>query len=123
MRPLGRSTSRVRCRRATRLAWRWRPPSMREVVLPKTLITASDVCIGKSQTLGAAGNLVLNGTSVVAGVAILDTARRIAITSDGDDSGITFTITGSNQTGQPINEIVSGVSAAAASSTLDFLNV
>jgi hypothetical protein len=93
------------------------------VNIPKVLIAASVNCIGKSQTLTAAGNLLLNGASVTAGVAILDTQRQVLITSAGDDTGIKFTITGSNDSGQPINEVVTGVSAAAVASTLDYLNV
>ena len=93
------------------------------VNVPKVLIAASANCIGKGQSLAAAGNLVLNGASVTAGVAVLDTQRQVLITSGGDDSKITFTVTGSNDSGQPINEVVSGVSAAAVATTLDFLNV
>lgn len=96
---------------------------MREVVLPKSLAAASVDCISKGQTLAAAGNILLNGTDVVGGVAVLDTQRRILITSDGDDSGVTFKLTGGNQTGQPINEIVQGGSKAAVSSVLDFLTL
>ena len=45
----------------------------------------------------AAAPLLLNGASVVNGVAVLDVPRRIIITSSGNDSGITFKITGTSR--------------------------
>ena len=95
----------------------------RPVNVPKVLAASSVNAIGKAQTLAAAGNLTLNGATVVGNAATLDTQRRVLITSDGDDSGVTFTLIGGNDSGQPINEVISGVSAAAVGSTLDFLTV
>lgn len=96
---------------------------MRTVSLTKNLIAASVNCVSLAQTKAAAGNLVLNGGSVVAGVATLDTQRRVLITSDGNDSGVTATITGTNQAKQPISESLTMANAGAVASTLDFLSV
>ncbi len=96
---------------------------MRSVVFSKSLITASGNCIAAQQTVAAAGNVVLNGGSVTAGVATLDTQRRVAIISDGNDSTITATITGTRQGGQPISEVLALTNAGTAVSVLDYLNI
>lgn len=96
---------------------------MRPVAIRKNLTAASVNCIAAAQTLAAAGNVVLNGGSVAAGVATLDTQRRVLITSDGNDTGITFTVTGARQSGQAVVETVTGASGAAAQTLNDFYNV
>jgi hypothetical protein len=57
------------------------------------------------------------------GAATLDVARRVIITSGGNDTGVTFTIKGTNWQGDSISENVTGASGAAASSVLDYLTV
>lgn len=57
------------------------------------------------------------------GTATLDLARRIIITSGGNDTGITFTLTGTDWSGAPISETITGASGGAASSVLDYLTV
>lgn len=89
----------------------------------KALTAASVNCIAAAQTLAAAGNVVLNGGSVVAGAAVLDTQRRVLITSDGDDSGINFTVYGASQSGQAIKETLAGANAGATATVSDFYNV
>lgn len=106
---------------------------MDTVAVSKSLITASASCIATSQSLAAAGNLVINGASAVvralgpfAGditVAALDTQRRVQITSAGDDSARSFTVTGWRQGGQLIREVLAGTKAGSVATTLDFLNV
>lgn len=71
-------------------------------------------------TSGATGGAVTVGTS---GVATLDYARRIIITSGGNDSGITFALTGTDWTGNTISETITGANAGAASSVLDYKTV
>jgi hypothetical protein len=96
---------------------------MRPVVLAKTLAAASVNTIAQSQSLGAAGNFSLNGSAASAGVATLDTQRRVLVTSAGNDSGITFTVFGTNQGGNAIQETVTGAIAGAAATNQDFLTV
>jgi len=74
--------------------------------------------IAASQSLAAAGYLTL-----VASPVVLDTQRRVIITSAGDDSGITWTVIGTNESGMPIKDVFAGANAAAAQSNLDFLAV
>ena len=86
--------------------------------------------IATSQTPGAAGDLTLNGALVSDGVATIkqtgsDANNRpysrhgqlVTITSAGDDSGRTFTITGETAEGGIRSEEVTGANAGAATST------
>ncbi len=57
-----------------------------------------------------------------AGFATLDVARRVLITSAGSDTGITFTITGTDWAGDPLVEVVTG-GAATATTTVSFKTV
>lgn len=68
--------------------------------------------IAQSQTPGAAGNLTLNGALGTT----LDYARQIGITSAGNDSGRTFTITGTDADGKTLVEAVTGPNATTVES-------
>jgi len=75
------------------------------------LATASANNIALSQTPGAAGALTLNGSLVVAGVAVLDNPRRVLITTA--DTTHTFTVTGATPTGSVISEVVGPITTSA----------
>lgn len=91
--------------------------------ISKNLAAASSNNIALSQALGGAGNLTLNGSTVAAGVATLDTQRRVIITSAGNDSGINWTVTGTDDTGNSVSDTFAGGNVAAAQSNRDFLTV
>lgn len=58
------------------------------------------------------------------GIATLDIARRIGITSAGNDSGINFTITGYDWSGSNIySEVLAGANAGVATSVLDYSSI
>lgn len=80
-----------------------------------------------TQSLGAAGPLTLNGSLVNAsGVGVPDNPRRVIITSAGNDSGLLWTITGTQRTQQnsaPLVEVIAGGNIAAVASTQDFATV
>lgn len=73
--------------------------------------------IAEAQTLVGAGPLALDGDLVVDGVFVGDFARRIGILSAGDDSGDTFTITGTNADGKAQTEDVAGSAGAPGTAT------
>ena len=95
--------------------------------------TAADTNgICTSQTTSAAANMTLNGAlcatingnsvyapSVSGTAATADGAwaRKIGITSDGNDSGITFTITGTDVNGKALSETVTGPNSTTVYST------
>jgi hypothetical protein len=94
---------------------------MRPIVVTAGPLTAASANnIATSQTPGAAGALTLNGSTVVNGVAILDHARRVLITTT--DTTHTFTITGTTPTGTLLTEVVQNA-GTSVQSTLDYLTV
>ena len=95
----------------------------RPVVLTKALTAASATAVCASQTLAAAGNLTINGSAASGGVATLDTQRRVLITSAGNDSGITFTVYGTNDNGGVIRQTITGGNAAGVATGLDFYTI
>lgn len=84
--------------------------------------SANAICL--SQTPAAAGAWTLNGALVVSGVAIMDTPRRVRITTGGSESGKTAIITGTTFNNQPATETVSlPSSATTVDSVLDYKTV
>lgn len=53
----------------------------------------------------------------------MDTQRVVTITSAGNDSGITFTITGTSQFGSPVVEVLTGANVGVATSLNSFYTV
>ncbi len=93
------------------------------VIMTKVLTAASANCISTSQTPLAAGNLTITGTAATGGVATLDAARRVIVTSAGNDSARTFTIYGTGHSDNPQTEAITGGNVAAASTVNDFKTV
>lgn len=96
---------------------------MLTVRLTKTLAAADDDGICQSQSLAAAGNLLINGALATAGVANLVSQRRVAVVSAGNDTGKTLTLYGTNEGGGTINEALALTNGGTVESTLDFLTV
>ena len=72
----------------------------------------------------AAGTMAMNGALYTAAALTYFTSERyISIPSDGDDSGITFTITGTNKEDHVIQDVVTGPNTMMVASTLKFLTV
>jgi len=87
-----------------------------------TAADADGVC--QSQTPGAGGeqNLTINGALSSGGVATFVAARLITIASASDDSGRTFTITGTDVNGNAQTETIAGP-ATTVTGTLYFRTV
>lgn len=97
---------------------------MTQALFQATVALANAVAnnIAASQSPGA-GAILINGSAATAGVATLDVARRVIITSGGNDTAINFTINGTARNGVALSETIAGANAAAAASTQDFLTV
>lgn len=91
---------------------------MQRSVVTKSLEAGVADAIATAQTLADAGYLTLVSDPVV-----LDTQRIVIITSAGDDTGVTFTIIGTDDTGNQIKDQFAGASAGAASSNLNFRTI
>ncbi|MCK5616605.1 hypothetical protein KAR91_82860 [Candidatus Pacearchaeota archaeon] len=85
--------------------------------------SAVDDGICESQTTAGAGALLIDGVFATGGVATLDTARQVLFTSGGDLSAITFTVTGTNNTGTLITEDILGPDTSTAGTITGFLTV
>lgn len=96
-------------------------PKLRNQV-QATAATAVPAAIAASQSPGGAGLVTINGSAVTAGVATI-TPQPVVITSAGNDSGITFTVTGTDANGTPISEVVTGSNGATASSINQFATI
>jgi hypothetical protein len=84
-------------------------------------VDADGIC--ESQTPAGAGNLDIDGALTSGGAATLDYARQLCIVSDGNDSGVTFTITGTDADGKAQTEDVTGPNATTVESTKYFKTV
>lgn len=82
---------------------------------------ADAVCL--SQTPAGAGNLTINGVLASGGVATLDVPRHVSITSAGNDSGRTFTVTGTNRYGATITEAITGPNTTTVKGVKNFKTV
>ena len=76
----------------------------RQVVASKSLVAASANNVAHSQVPLNNTPLTLNGSTVTAGVATLDTQRRALLTYGNETAARTMLITGTNQAGATISE-------------------
>ena len=67
--------------------------------------------------------LTLAGALVSDGVATMDLAHRIAIISSGADSGITFTVVGTDADNRAITEVITGGATATVESVAYFKTI
>lgn len=87
-------------------------------------VVASTKLYSRILSITPSGATSASGVTVgTMGTAKLDVARQVILTSGGNDSGITFTIYGTDWSGTPISETVTGANTAAATSVLDYLTV
>lgn len=86
-------------------------------------LTNDDDGFAQAQAVAGAGNLTENGALVSSGAATFAAAQKVVITSSGNDSGITFTVTGTNADGVTISETITGGNATTAKSSKYFKTV
>ena len=82
---------------------------------------ADGICA--SQTPAAAGNLTIAGALASGGAVSLNHGHLITITSDGNDSGRTFTLTGTDYRGVALTEAVTGPNTTTVSSAKYFKTI
>ena len=83
-------------------------------------VSASTTAIAIAQTLGGAGNLNLTSSSVSDG-SNMDTT--VTLTSTGNISGVTFTVTGTDASGSTITEDITGPNNTTVTGSTKFLTV
>ena len=80
-------------------------------------------CISTSASVSSGGTLTINGDKASSNTATFTNTEKVSITSAGNDSGRTFTITGTNSAGAAQTEDVTGANAGVATSTKYFKTV
>jgi hypothetical protein len=82
--------------------------------------------LGAGSATAIAANQVVTGAAAMtltSSTVTLSPARRVLITSVGNDSGITFTIVGTTYGGTSVTDVVTGTNGSSAYSAVDFLTV
>ena len=79
--------------------------------------------ISTAQDLSEADDLTITGDLASGGSVTFDQPRNVTITSTGDDTGVTFTVTGTDETGTAQTEEITGADGAAATGTSYFATV
>lgn len=87
-------------------------------IFTRALAAANSTSIATSQSPGSGLISLVTTTGVT-----LDAQRRVLLTSGGNDSAISFTVIGTNQSGAPITDTFPGANGTTAQSNLDFLTV
>ena len=98
---------------------------MRSVIIscgPYATPSATNI---RTATSVATGTVTLNGSlySSATGIATLDQPRRVLFTSSGNDTGITFTVYGTDWNDMPVSEVVTGANATTTYTVYDFKTV
>lgn len=94
------------------------------VVFTKALAAGNLTAISAAQAVAGAGNVTINGGNATAGVATLDTQRRVVIHSTGNETANTFTVFGTDDNGSPVKASAAGPLANGnATLPIDFLTV
>jgi len=86
-------------------------------------ITSDADGVSTSASITAAAGAVIDGALASGGVATFDVPRNVIITSAGDDSAKTFTVTGTDEYGVTVKETITGANADVASGKKAFKTV
>lgn len=96
---------------------------MRNLVANITELSDDPNGICVDQTTAGAAFLDLDGALVVDGIAYMLEAQKISIEGTGSNSGIDFTITGTDADGTAISEVLAGANNGTATSVLYYKTV
>lgn len=91
---------------------------MRPVTLTLVSQVADDNGISTVQALVGAGNLTITGALAAGGVATFTQPSYVTVASVGDDTGITWTVTGTDKDGAVLVETMAGGNGAALATTI-----
>ena len=79
--------------------------------------------ISTAAAVGDGASLVIGGALASGGSVTFDQPRNVTILSAGDDSGISFTVTGTDETGSSATESITGANAGTATGSAYFTTV
>lgn len=94
---------------------------------PKTITLTPEALdrdgISAAETLAGAGNLTIGGALASGGSVTFTQAQHVTIYAAGDESGVTFTVTGTDRYGAALTEDITGPNATTVVSTANFQTV
>ena len=93
------------------------------VTITADTLAADDDGISASAQVANNAALVIGGALASGGSVTLSNARKLTITSGGNDSGISFTIVGTDINGTAQTESLTGANAGVATSSKFFLTI
>jgi len=93
------------------------------VTITADTLAADDDGISASAQVANNAALVIGGALASGGSVTLSNARKLTITSGGNDSGISFTIVGTDINGTAQTESLTGANAGVATSAAFFLTI
>ena len=79
--------------------------------------------ISTAAAVGDGASLVIGGALASGGAVTFDQPRNITILSAGDDSGISFTVTGTDETATSATESITGANAGTATGSAYFTTI
>ena len=85
--------------------------------------TADPDGISTAASVGNNASLVIGGALASGGTVTFDEPRNITILSAGDDSGISFTATGTDETGTAVTESITGADSGTATGSTFFTTI
>lgn len=95
---------------------------MRPITVTAGPLAAADAD-GIAQAQQPASTFTLNGALVSGGVAELGAPRRVLITTTANETGVNFTVEGTNLAGDVLSETLPGVNNSTTYTALDFYTV
>ena len=87
------------------------------------MVAADANGISLSQTPGGAGNLTITGALASGGSVTLAEGQHVSIDAAGDETGRTFTFTGTDPLGNAITEVLAGPNIGQTKGTLSFKTI
>lgn len=106
-----------------------RSPQGNYASVVETVTGANTSVVSSTNAYDAITRIAISGASAAAvtvgmnGLGTLDVARRVLITSAGNDTSITYTLYGTNWAGDLISEVITGPNATTATSVLSYKTV
>lgn len=96
---------------------------VKAVTITADTVAADDDGISANAAVGNNAALTIGGALADSGSVTLDHARKVTITSSGNDSAISFTVEGTDVNGDSQTETVDGANAGTATSENFFLTI
>lgn len=96
---------------------------MKPISRSLTVSAAVNNAVSADQTTAGAANLVINGANASGGVATFSVPYAVSVTSTGNDSTRTYTITGTDASGNVISQAITGPNTTTVYTTSVFKTV